>query len=133
MAEALSGLPIKRAFVVHGDNGWDEATPAAPFTLYDVTPGSVQRHTRSAADYGLPVCDAQALAGGDAACNAAALRAVLAGEDVGAHRDALLMGVSLVLESAGLVDDPLLGVARAQAAIDDGSAMRVLKKLAAFE
>ncbi|MEO0632272.1 MAG: anthranilate phosphoribosyltransferase, partial [Planctomycetota bacterium] len=27
MAEALSGLAIERAFVVHGDNGWDEATP----------------------------------------------------------------------------------------------------------
>ena len=27
MADALAGMPIERAFVVHGEPGWDEATP----------------------------------------------------------------------------------------------------------
>ena len=30
MAEALAGLPIERAFVVHGAEGWDEPTPLGP-------------------------------------------------------------------------------------------------------
>ncbi|MEO0574146.1 MAG: anthranilate phosphoribosyltransferase [Pseudomonadota bacterium] len=132
MADALSGLPIQRAFVVHGDNGWDEATPVSPFTLYDVRPGAVIKRKRDASDYGLPVCSGSALAGGDAAQNARALEQVFNGEDTGAHRDALLMGVSLVLEVAGLVDSPEAGVARAQAAIDDGSATAVLAALAEF-
>ena len=81
-------------------------------------------------DYGLARCTPEALAGGDAAVNASAMTAVLRGEDTGAHRDALLMGASLVLEVAGLVDDPRAGVARAAAAIDDGSAARLLDALA---
>ncbi len=43
MAEALSGLPIERAFVVHGAEGWDEPTPLGPFTVLDVRPGKVTR------------------------------------------------------------------------------------------
>ena len=39
MAEALAGMPIERAFVVHGAEGWDEPTPVGPFTLFDVRPG----------------------------------------------------------------------------------------------
>ena len=35
MAEALCGMPVERAFVVHGASGWDEPTPAAEFLLLD--------------------------------------------------------------------------------------------------
>lgn len=133
MADALSGLPIQRALVVHGDNGWDEATPICPFTLHDVSPGNVSTTKRTPEDYGLARCHADDLAGGDAAHNSQALVKVLNGEDHGAHRDALLMGTSLVLEAAGLVDTPKTGVARAAAAIDDGSAKKFLERLAAFQ
>ena len=51
------------------------------------------------------------------------------GEDKGAHRDALLMGTSLVLEVQGLASDPKEGVAQAAAAIDDGRAETFLNKL----
>ena len=43
MAEALSGLAVERAFVVHGAEGWDEPTPLGPFTVLDVRPGKVSR------------------------------------------------------------------------------------------
>ena len=132
MADALSGLPIERAFVVHGDNGWDEATPVCAFTLFDVTPGNVVRSRRTPEDYGLERCTPEALAGGDAAANAAAMAAVLRGEDRGAHRDALIMGASLVLEVAGRVDDARTGVTRAREAIDTGAAARLLDGLARF-
>ncbi len=45
MAETLAGMPIERAYVVHGEPGWDEATPIGPFTLFDVRPGKVTRAT----------------------------------------------------------------------------------------
>lgn len=132
MADTLSGLPIERAFVIHGANGWDEPTPVGPFRLFDVRPGSVNASERSPADYGIATCDPAALAGGDAAHNAAALRAVLRGDDRGAHRDALLLGASLALEIAGLAATPREGVARAAAVIDDGRAAATLDRLAAF-
>ena len=35
MADTFAGMPIERAFVVHGEPGWDEATPVGEFVLYD--------------------------------------------------------------------------------------------------
>ena len=112
MADALAGMPIERAFVVHGEPGWDEATPVGEFVLFDVVPGGVRRLVRTPEDYGLARCDAAALKGGDAEHNAAELRRVFNGEDKGAHRDALLMGTSLVLALMWLVFQDCRAVAR---------------------
>ena len=132
MAQTLAGMKIRRAFVVHGAEGWDEPTPIGPFTLFDVRAGHVASSVRQPSDYGLPTCLPAALAGGDAMHNARALRAVLAGEDRGAHRDALLLGASLALELTGESAEPREGVARAAAAIDGGAALRLLHALERF-
>jgi anthranilate phosphoribosyltransferase len=138
MAGALAGLPgVRRAFVVHGAGGWDEPTPIGPFTIFEVrgaaaTAVTVRRSVRTPADYGLATCTAEDLAGGDAAANAAAMRAVLEGRDRGPHRDALCLGAALALEAAGVASSPADGLARAAAAIDDGRAAGVLRAIAAF-
>jgi anthranilate phosphoribosyltransferase len=130
MADTLSGMPIERAFVVHGEPGWDEATPVGGFTLYDVRPGSVSESTRQPESYGVSRCTPGELAGGDAAHNANELRRVFSGEDKGAHRDALLMGTSLVLEVMGMARGAKEGVDMAAAAIDKGAAQDFLERLA---
>ena len=132
MAATIAGLPIRRAFVVHGEPGWDEPTPAGPFMLCDVRPGEWSESVRSAEDYGLPDCVPEDLRGGDAEHNARALRAVFAGEDRGPHRDALVMGAALALEVMGRVAGPREGAACAAAAIESGAAHEVLDSLAAF-
>ncbi|MGH8251098.1 MAG: anthranilate phosphoribosyltransferase [Steroidobacteraceae bacterium] len=131
MADTLAGMPIARMFVVHGDSGWDEPTPAAPFTLFDVRQGSVMMSRRSAADFGLPACDEQDLIGGDAVENARRLEAVLRGSERGGHRDALVMGAALVAEVTGTVRSPVEGVVLATAAIEDGRAARLLDGIVA--
>jgi anthranilate phosphoribosyltransferase len=131
MADALSGMPIERAFVVHGEPGWDEATPVGDFALFDVTPGNVAETRRSPEEYGLGRCSADDLAGGDPDHNAAELIRVFNGEDVGAHRDALLMGTSLVLEVQGRAEGPKQGVEQAAAAIDNGNGAALLDTLRA--
>jgi anthranilate phosphoribosyltransferase len=132
MAHTLAGLEIERTFVIHGAAGWDEPTPIGNFSLFDVRPGRVEESERGPADYGIGACTASALAGGDAQHNARALRAVLSGDDNGAHRDCLLLGTSLALEVAGIVKTPREGVERAAHAIDSGAARKLLDKLAAF-
>jgi anthranilate phosphoribosyltransferase len=129
MADALAGMPIERAFVVHGAPGWDEATPVGEFVLYDVRSGSVEETTRTPEDYGMKRCAPEDLAGGDAEHNANELKRVFTGADKGAHRDALLMGTSLVLEVQGSASDAKQGVEIAAAALDDGSAMTLLENL----
>ncbi len=132
MAHTLAGMKIERAFVVHGEPGWDEPTPAGPFTLFDVRPDCVDRSVRDASAYGLEPCTAQDLAGGDAAFNARAIHAVFDGSDQGAHRAALLLGTALVLELMGREHDPRRGVQQAARAIDSGAARALVARLAAF-
>ncbi len=129
MADTLSGMPIERVFVVHGEPGWDEASPAGDFILYDVRRGSVETSVRTPEDYGVARCAPEDLRGGDAAHNATALAKVLKGEDKGAHRDAILMGTSLILEVTGLVSDHASGLEMASAAIDNGQGAAFLEAM----
>ncbi len=131
MAEALAGLPVERAFVVHGEPGWDEATPCGPFLLYDVRPGSVHREERDPAAVGIERCAPQDLAGGDAADNAGGLREALGGR-AGPHQDALALGAGLALEVSGRVRSLAEGVEAARTAIATGDAAELLERLARF-
>jgi len=131
LANALAGMRIQRAFVVHGDLGWDEPTPASPFTLFDVHPRRIERVSRKIEDYGLDACRPEELAGGDAAYNAEALRAVFQGRDQGAHRNALLLGASLVMELMGR-STAREGVAIAARVLDSGRAAATLDRLLRF-
>lgn len=129
MAQTLAGMNIKRAFVVHGEPGWDEASPAGVFDLFDVTPGSVRHERRDPQDYGIPRCAPEDLAGGNAEENAAALAAVMNGEDQGAHADALVLGAGLLLEITGRAPDLNAGIAQAREAIASGAAKQQLASL----
>ena len=130
MAETLSGMDITRAFVIHGEPGWDEPTPAGPYLMFDVAPGSVKRVTEDPAEFGIERCEPEALIGGDADYNANAIREVFAGQR-GPHRDALVLGASLALRVTGVSIDEALGTAAA--AIDDGAATELLDRLAATQ
>ncbi len=132
MADTLAGMEQHRSFIVHGEPGWDEATPVGEFVLFDVKDGTVTREVRTPEDYGVARCTANALTGGDATHNAKAMEAVFSGADKGAHRDALLMGASLALELAGKVESPQQGVELAASTIDSGKASALVQKIREF-
>ncbi|HEX2492947.1 MAG TPA: anthranilate phosphoribosyltransferase [Steroidobacter sp.] len=132
MADALAGMPIERAYVVHGHMGWDEATPMGPFTLFDVRRGKVTRTSRSAEEFDLPRCGPDDLRGGDAAHNAYHLREVLEGRDRGAHRHAIVLQAALVLELLGKAQTPSAAAKMAADAIDQGAGALLLRRLASF-
>ncbi|NRA58860.1 MAG: anthranilate phosphoribosyltransferase [Phycisphaerales bacterium] len=129
MANALSGMAIKRVFVVHGEPSWDEATPVGPFLQFDVRPGSVERSIRDPQDAGIRRCTPDELRGGTPEENADALRRVLQGEDTGAHCDALALTAGLALEVSGVVESLQSGVAYALDSIASGRAAQVLERL----
>ena len=132
MAQSLCGSGMERAFVIHGAEGWDEPTPIGPFWLFDVGAHGCRQERRTPADYGLPTCGADALAGGDARYNAHELERALSGESRGAHRDVLLLGAALALEITGREAAPRAALARAAQAIDSGAARALLERLARF-
>lgn len=132
IADALAGMPITRAWVVHGANGWDEATPVGPFVAFEVTPGAVSRRTLDPADLGLSRCTSDDLKGSNAAANCAAMRAVFAGHDAGPHRDALVLQCGLALHIAGRSASVAAGVRVAGETLDSGRARDWLGRLEQF-
>jgi anthranilate phosphoribosyltransferase len=132
MAGTLAGMPYVRAWVVHGAAGWDEATPIGPFLLHEVSDGSVRRREVDPRQFGIERCEPQALAGGDAAANLAALLDVFDGRDRGAHRAALLLQAGMALTIAGRVPSIEAGIARARGVIDSGEARAWVHALQRF-
>jgi len=132
LAGTLAGMPIVRAWVVHGAAGWDEATPIGPFLLHEVCDGAVQSREVDPQQFGVARCEPQALAGGDAAANLAALLAVFDGKDRGAHLSALLLQAGMALALAGREPSIDAGIARARDVIDSGKARDWLLGLRRF-
>jgi anthranilate phosphoribosyltransferase len=132
IADALAGMPIARAWVVHGANGWDEATPVGTFVVFDVTPGAVSRRILDPAELGLQPCLSEDLRGGDAAANCQAMRAVFAGHDAGPHRSALVLQCGLALHIAGRSVSVDAGIRTAGEALDSGRARAWLGRLEQF-
>lgn len=129
IAETLSGMDITRAFVVHGEPGWDEPTPVGPYLLFDVTPGRVVEIVEDPAEFGIARCAPHQLVGGDPEDNAEAIRRVFDGEK-GPHRDALLLGAALALRVTGSTVGEALD--RVSAALEGGEAAGLLERLTAL-
>lgn len=130
VARALRGLGRKRAFVVHGEPGLDEATPAGRFTIIDVTPDTIRAMDFRASDFGIASCTLAAIRGGSAAENAGMIEALLQREP-GPRRDTVVLNAALALLVAGKADSPGQAAAIATAAIDDGRAAALLQELRA--
>ena len=131
IADTLSGLDIERCFVVHGEPGWDEPTPAGRYLLLDVRPGRVESTIRDPADLGIPRCAPEALAGGGRQYNARTLESALRGEGGDALNDALALQAGLVLELTGKAATPAEGLQAAREALRDGQAARLLENIRA--
>lgn len=129
MAEALAELGVRGALVVHCA-GMDE------IGLHDVTrghrvvDGAVEELVIDPAEVGIARAPVAALVGGDAAENAAILRAVLEGEE-GPRADVVALNAGAACLVAGLADSLAEGVERSRAALREGRAARVLERAVA--
>ena len=124
-AEAIAMLGTERTFVVSGDEGLDELSLAGGNELAEVSGSELFMRRVSPGDAGLPQHPIEALRGGDAEFNAAALTRLLMGE-TGAYRDAVLFNAAAALLVAGEAEGWLEGVEEAAEAIDKGLAKGLL-------
>ncbi|MCC7124676.1 MAG: anthranilate phosphoribosyltransferase, partial [Acidobacteria bacterium] len=128
IARTLLQLGLTRAWVVHGADGLDELSTTGHTKVSEVRDGAVHSFYVHPSDYGLERAPAGALAGGDAAVNAAIVRGVLAGQ-TGPARDVVLLNAGAALMVAGVEPSVRDGVRRAGEAIDSGAAEGVLARL----
>ncbi|MCW0200174.1 anthranilate phosphoribosyltransferase [Sphingopyxis sp.] len=131
-AEALHRLGTDHSRVISGDEGLDELSLAGGNEVAVVTREGVRMQRSTAADAGLPSHPIESIRGGDAAANAAALRALLLGEP-GAYRDAVLYNAAEALVVAGAAETLADGVEEAAEAIDKGLANALLNCWIAYK
>jgi anthranilate phosphoribosyltransferase len=131
VADALSVLDSKRAFVVHGANGIDELSPAGPNLVFEVAAGGVRERVLDPVELGIAQCDPAELAGGTPEENARTAREILSGAP-GAKRDAVVLNAAGAIAAAGHAADLPEGLEAARDAIDSGRAAARLEELAAF-
>jgi anthranilate phosphoribosyltransferase len=125
IARALAMLGSERAWVVHGADGLDEISTTGYTKVSECRDGVVNTFYLHPSDAGLPKAPRAALAGGEAAENAAIARAILAGER-GPRRDIVVLNAAAALLVAGRARDLREGLAIASAALDEGKAAATL-------
>lgn len=131
IADALAGLGAEHAWVVHGGDGLDELTTTSPSMVAEVRDGAVSVFEIEPEQAGLPRTTLDHLRGGDAAENAAAIRALLDGQP-GPFRDIVLLNTAAALIVADKAANLIDGVEIAAQAIDSGAARAVLDRLVAI-
>ncbi|HMI20122.1 MAG TPA: anthranilate phosphoribosyltransferase [Sphingomonas sp.] len=130
VAQALELLGAEAALVVSGEESLDELSIAGPSRTVPVGLCAFDRCVVPE-DAGLARHGLDAIRGGDAVYNAAALRALLQGE-TGAYRDAVLLNAGAALVVAGEAATLREGVEEAAEAIDKGLANALLNCWVAF-
>jgi anthranilate phosphoribosyltransferase len=128
MANVLGKLGVKRAFVVHGDDGLDEVSITGRTKVSELDNGKVKTYHVEPKTFGLRKAALEDIKGGTADENAAIIRSMLSGEK-GARRDIVLANAGMAFVAAGKAKDPREGAMLAAEAIDSGKAMEKLEQL----
>ncbi len=128
MAEVLRNLGSRRVWITHGADGLDEMTTTGVTKIVELRDGAIRAFEVTPESAGLARADPAALKGGDAAHNAAALRAVLEGAS-NAYRDIAAFNAAGALVVAGKARELAEGVEMADEALRSGAALRVLERL----
>lgn len=124
-AEAAAQLGYDKTMIVSGEEGLDELSISGPSKLAIVEGQSITYSRITPEDLGLSRHSSDAIKGGDAEYNAAALRNLLQGEP-SAYRDAVILNSAAALIVAGEVDNWEAGAEEAGEALDKGLANALL-------
>jgi anthranilate phosphoribosyltransferase len=130
IAQVLKNLGSESVWVVHGSDGLDEITTTGPTSVAALENEKIRVFEVSPEEVGLAKAKPEALRGGDAQTNAAALLDVLKGK-AGAYRDIAIINAGAALVVAGRAATLKDAVALATQAVDSGEAKTRLDRLIA--
>ena len=128
LADALKGLGIKKALVVHGRDGSDEISISGSTIVFEVG-GEIKKYEIKPEDFGIkrfPIEEIKVNSPDEAA---GAIRAVLSGTDKGAKRNIVLLNAGAAIYANGKAGSIKEGIILAREAIDSGKAMKKLDEL----
>ncbi len=127
----LKDFGLKRAMVVHGDDGMDEVTTTTTTQVAEWDGRDVRTYTINPMDYGIELAGLQDLMGGDLHENAAIAKDILNGAP-GPKRDAVLLNAAVGFYTAQKVNTISDGIELAAERIDSGAARKKLDEVVHF-
>ena len=129
---ALKGMGLKRAVVVHGAGGLDEASLAGPNQFRFLDKDIIRSESINPSDLGLTEISNESLKGDDLNTNSQILMSLLKGEGNMHHKEVVALNTALVLWVSGAEDDLSLGVKRALDCLNTDKSWLLFKQLEDF-
>lgn len=129
LARTLSLLGTERAWIVHGADGLDEITISDKTFVAEASNGDVRTFEIEPEGFGFERKTLDDLCGGDAAENAAIIRAVLTGGRRDEARTLVLVNAAAALHVGGVAGDLREGARLGEQSIDSGAAQMKLEQL----
>lgn len=127
-ADVLKNMGTKRAFVVHGLDGLDEATITGETRVAELKDGIVRTYNINPMDYFGAIDSLESIRGGDPSMNAQVIRDVLGGKK-GPCRNVVLLNSALAIVAGEKAADIRGGLEVAADCIDSGAAVKKLQAL----
>jgi anthranilate phosphoribosyltransferase len=127
-AGVLRNLGTKRAFIVHGADGLDEATVTGPTRVAELKEGLISTYDLDPVELFGGISDAGDLRGGDAETNARITMEILSG-DPGGRRKIVVLNAALAIVAGGKAETLHEGISVAEVCIDSGAALKKLQAL----
>ena len=131
MAHVLKRLGTREAFVVFGEETFDEISICGPTRISHLKDGKINTFYITPEEYGLKRAKPDDIRGGNAKKNAHIIREILEGQR-GPKRDIVLLNAAAAFVAAGFDMDFKDGIERARDAIDSGHAKEKLDALVSF-
>lgn len=126
-AQVLNALGVKRALVVHGDDGLDEITISTTTSVCELNYGEIKRYSIRPEDFGLRSDALESIRGGDKTVNADILRQLFEGK-TGPMRDVLVLNAGAALYACEKADSIQHGIELASEIIDSKKAINKLNE-----
>lgn len=131
LAQALGRLGSIHTLVVHGDDGLDEISLAAPSHIAEWKDGGVRSYRIAPEEFGVQRCRASDLHGGDRDRAAGIIRSIVGGA-AGPRTDIAVLNAAAAIYVGGLAPSIAAGVDLARDAVASGRARRKLEQLIEF-
>ena len=132
MSLALKGMGLKRAVVVHGAGGLDEASLAGANQFRFLENDVIRSEIINPSQIGLSEISNESLVGDDLTTNSQILMSLLKGEGNKHHREVVAFNTALVLWVSGAENDLSLGVKRSLDCLNTDKSWLLFKKLRDF-
>ena len=124
----LKSLGLRRALIVHGDDGLDEITTTTTTSVCELRDGNIKTYKLNPEEYGIKLADSEDIKGGSPKENAEIIKDILKGKR-GPQRDIVILNSAAALYAAEIVNSLDEGIKKAQELIDSGRAYKKYEEL----